>query len=716
MKIPRGQFGSFIAFIAIAALVAGGLGWVTREALRMEDARHESEHARELEKLCQQRTERVQELGRQNVADRGSRMRQALMLCDSRLTPALAREDSRPFSHFEALYTPFPAVNANGTAFEPGQVLIPSPLMTASLPDWMLLHFQVDPVKGWTSPQVIPESLQKILRKQPIELALDNVDDVHCQRLDELRTAYPPRTFLASLRSRGIDYETVNKQVQQSVLDLNINPANAFNQNTTGQNSIATPQQQAPSNITNNVGNDRGNSDDGGRRYQVLNRGKAEGLWSYFNDGRSYSLMQSSLAYKALADKQTELEGIEQKLTDTNSDQSLSELKKRGESLKKEVDELRRTIQPVEVELTSMQPVWLPSAEKPRHLLMLRPARVGNLPAYQGILLDWTRLQEILKTEIDYLLPDAGFVPLARNNPERLDHEMFALPIELVPGPLPEPESIEEVALPESPAPRWTPLRVGLALAWAAALIALMAVGLGGLSLLQLSERRIRFVSAVTHELRTPLTTLRLYLDLLNSGMVTEETQRDEYIKTLSGEADRLHRLIGNVLDFARLEKTRPTVDMQPVPVAGIVEQLRETWVERCAASGKDLETDCLLPADATVTTDRNLVEQILGNLIDNARKYSQDAADRRITLRAKRDGDRLIFEVEDCGPGVTQRERGSIFRAFRRGRDADTKAGGVGLGLALATRWAGFIGGRLSVCSGKGSVGACFRLELPAA
>src|SRR5947209_6048779 len=163
------------------------------------------------------------------AADRAIKMRNALMLLDSRLTPALAREDSRPYPHYEALHSPFPAVNAEGLACEPGQVLIPSPLMTATLPEWMLLHFQVDPIKGWTSPQVIPESLQKMLRKQPIELALNNVDEPHKKRLDELRAAYPARTFLAALRTNGIEFDIVNKDMQQAQLDLNIYNGNSLN-------------------------------------------------------------------------------------------------------------------------------------------------------------------------------------------------------------------------------------------------------------------------------------------------------------------------------------------------------------------------------------------------------------------------------------------------------------------------------------------------------
>src|SRR5436190_15327179 len=118
---------------------------------------------------------------------------------------------------------------------------------------------------------------------------------------------------------------------------------------------------------------------------------------------------------------------------------------------------------------------------------------------------------------------------------------MASLTFQLDPGPF---ESTEEristagISL-NLPTAGWTPLRIGLALAWVAAGVALLAVGLGGWSLIDLSERRFRFVSAVTHELRTPLTTLRLYLDMLMGGMVREEKQRDEYIRTLHDESER---------------------------------------------------------------------------------------------------------------------------------------------------------------------------------
>jgi signal transduction histidine kinase len=279
---------------------------------------------------------------------------------------------------------------------------------------------------------------------------------------------------------------------------------------------------------------------------------------------------------------------------------------------------------------------------------------------------------------------------------------MTALPIELIPG------------TPALEAPFWTPLRVALTLAWVAALLALAAVGLGGWSLLELSERRIGFVSAVTHELRTPMTTLRLYLDMLSGGMVKDEQQKTEYLHTLNQEADRLDRLIGNVLDFSRLEKQKPRLEQLPHAVSDLLGQVHSSWESRCLSLGKELVIDDQLPEGTRVTTDARIVQQILSSLVDNACKYSRDAEDRRIWLRARRAGSQIVLEVEDRGPGVAKGEARSIFRPFRRGRGTETM-GGVGLGLALAQRWARLLHGTLAVAPAGSLPGACFQLSLPA-
>src|SRR5436305_14101043 len=95
-----------LAYALIAGLVVGGLGWVTNAALRLEQS---------------------------------DRTRLALWRLDSRVAPALAREDSRPYQHYDPLYVPLPALLRNGYACAPGTVFLPSPLLNAELPDWLAL-------------------------------------------------------------------------------------------------------------------------------------------------------------------------------------------------------------------------------------------------------------------------------------------------------------------------------------------------------------------------------------------------------------------------------------------------------------------------------------------------------------------------------------------------------------------------------------------------
>src|SRR5262249_22318138 len=191
------------------------------------------------------------------------------------------------------------------------------------------------------------------------------------------------------------------------------------------------------------------------------------------------------------------------------------------------------------------------------------------------------------------------------------------------------------------------------------------------------------------------------------------EGQRAEYVRTLHEETERLNRLVGNVLDFARLENgaRQPRPTLAPVSVAELLGAARETWQGRCASAGKELVVEPAL--EVSVDTDAGLLQQVLGNLIDNACKYSPAAANPCIWLRARAEPGRVVFQVEDRGPGVPAGECRSILRAFRRGRCADVTAGGVGLGLALARRWAHLLGGRLGLrCPAEG--GACFRVEIP--
>jgi signal transduction histidine kinase len=610
----RGKVGGLAAFAIIAALVAGGLGWATAAALRLER----------------------EQLAQRAEAEHAAQLRVALWRLDSRLAALLARENSRPFNHYSAIYVPPRALDG------PSYALVPSPLLDEELPAWMRLHFQVDS-SGWESPQVLSPALEQRLRGKSPGVRRTNVTPDRKQALTELARDLPAPALLGHARRHA---------GETSLRDR----------------TVLLAQRQVELDTLANVGN------------QVQ---EAQGSREFlYRDNHQAKLLNPAKDLR-----------VARNFAEMN-------LKRNGEEL------LTQTrLEPgaeVAVRMSPIVGVWLPTRAGGEQLVALRLVRLAENEVCQGIALDGPALLDLLAEEVRDLFPAARVLPVREAVPQRLDRTMTALPLELDPGPVP-PVTEEG----------WTPLRGGLALAWVAALVALLAVALGGWSLLDLSERRFRFVSAVTHELRTPLTTLRLYLDMLMNGLVRDEAQRAEYVRTLHAEADRLSRLVSNVLDFSRLEDRAPRRALAPVAVAGLLEQVRVTWQGRCQDAGKELVVEG--EGVGEVCTDGELLQQVLGNLIDNACKYSREAEDRRVWVRARREGPRLAFEVEDRGPGVPPRERRSIFRAFRRGGTADVAAGGVGLGLALARRWARRLGGRLALRHAGGPSGACFRVELPA-
>jgi signal transduction histidine kinase len=646
----RGKLGALVVFFLVAGLVAGGLGWATASALRLE-------------------REQIQDRA---DAEYTQRLHVALWRLDGRVAPALTLEDNRAYNHYSAVFVPSVALRFDGTAWEHGQVIEPSPLLHADLPDWMTVHFQVDEESGWQSPQVPHGSLRRRLVNPCANIPQCNLDtDERRRLLDELEKAVPARALLASVQER---------RPQATVHDVTLVPVvspwdnnGTFNNNDAQQGqSSAKPSEQNVGNYGR--GNPTGNNSEAAKRFDVGSKVKSEVQAASPKDDRNVAL---------------------------------NTLSNSGANWFRQNPQKPTASETVKVHVSALMPFWLAAEREEPRLLLVRLVRLGEEESgpgvCQGIALDWPKLRGLLREQVADIFPEADLQPVLPDTPADPERTMSALPVQLVPAAEPGPAD-----------PGWTPLRIGLALAWTAALVAIVAVGLVGWSLLALSERRIRFVSAVTHELRTPLTTLRLYLDMLTGGMVKDERQKDEYLVTLNAETDRLNRLVGNVLDFSRLENQTPRLNRSTVTVAVLLEGVREAWQGRCQGAGKELVVETTAPAESLVETDVALAQQVLGNLLDNACKYSKGAADPRVWLRAVSENGRLVLEVEDRGPGVAAGERRSIFRPFRRGQGADVTAGGVGLGLALAERWARLLGGCLTLRAGPEGGGACFRLELP--
>jgi signal transduction histidine kinase len=224
--------------------------------------------------------------------------------------------------------------------------------------------------------------------------------------------------------------------------------------------------------------------------------------------------------------------------------------------------------------------------------------------------------------------------------------------------------------------------------------------------------QKTSFVANVSHELKTPLTTLRLYTELLREGQA-DEAKRKRYLDVMLAEGERLSRLVGNVLDFSRLEQGGKRYQMRSLDLAATIAPVLERARLTLAQAGRELR---FLQEGATpkVRADADAVEQILLNLLDNAAKYGGESGAVEVVVRATPAGGRL--SVLDRGPGVPAGQRERVFEKFHRLDDALTaRQGGCGLGLSIARRLARDQGGDLT-CAERPGGGAAFHLDLPPA
>ncbi|MDZ7618032.1 MAG: HAMP domain-containing sensor histidine kinase, partial [Patescibacteria group bacterium] len=343
-------------------------------------------------------------------------------------------------------------------------------------------------------------------------------------------------------------------------------------------------------------------------------------------------------------------------------------------------------------------PLWLDG-----QLMLARRIQVGGSQIVQGCLLDWLAIRQSLLESAADLLPEADLIPVTEASGNGQARRLAALPMQIVAAPS---EADAEDAS--------TALQFSLMVAWGCVLLAATAVAGLLWGVLQLSERRAAFVSAVTHELRTPLTTFQMYAEMLADGMVTDDAQRAEYLATLRCEASRLIHLVENVLSYARLERGQARRLLERLTMAELLDRVVPRLADRARQAGMQLEVELPSPA-ASEVLDLNpgIVEQILFNLVDNACKYARQATDSRIHLAAKPRENHWELTVRDHGPGVARDVANRLFRPFSKSaRDAAESAPGVGLGLALSRRLARQMGGDLCLVPGDRQ-GSTFLLRL---
>jgi len=230
--------------------------------------------------------------------------------------------------------------------------------------------------------------------------------------------------------------------------------------------------------------------------------------------------------------------------------------------------------------------------------------------------------------------------------------------------------------------------------------------------LLRLNKAKSDFVSMVSHELRTPLAAIKGYASLLASGQFgTLGKPQGERIEKIEKQADLLTRLINNLLDIARIESGRVTMERRPIPLEDLLSGVH------------DLVHPQLQAKQIRYTVDRDGVTELLGdaqhlqrvflNLLSNAIKYTPEHGAIRVAL--KRDGGSVLASVSDTGCGISTEDLPKLFQEFYRANDAiNQQVRGTGLGLALVKRIVEAHQGQIWVRSEHGK-GSTFFISLPA-
>ena len=228
---------------------------------------------------------------------------------------------------------------------------------------------------------------------------------------------------------------------------------------------------------------------------------------------------------------------------------------------------------------------------------------------------------------------------------------------------------------------------------------------------LELARRKSDFVSNVSHELRTPLTSIRLFAEMLGEDRVTDPVKRRQHLGVIQAEASRLHRLIGNVLDFARRDHGGFRSPRETVDLCAVTRQVLDSFAPQFSAEGLRVDTE--LPSEPVhVSGDGDALAQVVNNLLSNAVKYA--AAGGEVTLQLIRGSGRVELQVLDRGPGIPKEFSEQVFEEFFRADDAlASGVTGAGLGLTLARRIARDHGGDVPFNPREGG-GSVFRFTPP--
>jgi signal transduction histidine kinase len=220
----------------------------------------------------------------------------------------------------------------------------------------------------------------------------------------------------------------------------------------------------------------------------------------------------------------------------------------------------------------------------------------------------------------------------------------------------------------------------------------------------EVEEMERNFLMSVSHELRTPLTAIRGHVSALLEGVIHDPEQREQSLETVAMETQRLERLVGDILDLAKLDTNRFTVMTEEVDMAQLLDEAYERYREEAQRRSIDYKQE--VRARPVLLSDGDRVLQVVGNLLSNAFHATPDGG--AISLELAQQNGTVRVAVADTGPGIPTEARERLFRPF-----VSNSSGGTGLGLAIANEISTALGGRIELESEVGK-GSRFELVLP--
>lgn len=227
----------------------------------------------------------------------------------------------------------------------------------------------------------------------------------------------------------------------------------------------------------------------------------------------------------------------------------------------------------------------------------------------------------------------------------------------------------------------------------------------------QLENMRRDFVANVSHELKTPLASIKAYAETLRRGAINDQENRIEFVRTIEEQANRLHQLIIDLIQLARIEQGRETLVISDVELTRIARERVYAFKDAAEKNGIELSSE-LPDAEVWTRVDEEGIETILDNLLSNAIRYTPEGGQVKLVCRSE--DNRVILSVIDTGIGIAPEQQERVFERFYRVDKARSREkGGTGLGLSIVKHLVQSMGGDLSLKSSVGS-GSTFSVSFP--